>query len=71
MFDYLYARHSKEYFKLGMKYWTTPKHVWKLAHGKHAKNGKDRAIQHELLDLGIIHRHSHSRNAEDYDMTDN
>jgi len=70
MFEYLYARHRSDYIRIAFHNWTTPYHVWKLAHGKHPKNKKDRRIVHELLDLGIVHRHLHSNNADDYDMSD-
>lgn len=70
MFEYLFARHRSEYIRIAFRHWTTPKHVWSLAHGKMAKSRKDTKILHELLDLGIVHRHHHSKRAEDYDMSD-
>ena len=70
MFEYLFARHRNTYIQLAFKYWTSPKRVWKLAHGKMSKNRKDTAILHELLEMGIVHRHQHSTNAADYDMSE-
>lgn len=70
MFEYLYARHRSEYMRIALQYWTTPHHVWKLAHGHDAKTKKDQEILHELHALGIVHRHRRSHRAEDYDMGD-
>ena len=63
MFKFLRARHRKLYISLALKYKVWPEHVYKLAHGKHTKKSKDRRIQHELLNQGIIHRHA----SESYD----
>jgi len=60
MFKFLTARHRSTYASLGWKYFVWPEKVYKLAHGKHAKNKKERKIVHELLAIGIIHRHSES-----------
>lgn len=68
MLEYLFARHRDIYLKIAFHYWTTPHHVWSLAHGRLAKTSKDTKILHELLDYGIIHRHHHSHNAYDYKM---
>lgn len=58
MFKFLTARHRATYIALAFKFFTTPWHVYALAHGKSAHGSKkDKKIQHELLDLGIIHRH--------------
>lgn len=68
MFEYLFARHRDIYIKIAYHYFTSPKHVWSLAHGKPAKTDKDSKILHELLDYGIIHRYHHSKNPDDYKM---
>lgn len=70
MFEYIYAKHRSTYVHLALKYWMTPNHVWKLAHGKLPKNHKEKQVLHDLLDLGIVHRHHHSANPDDYDMSD-
>lgn len=58
MFKFLKARHRKTYTSLAWKYFVWPEKVYKLAHGKHARSHKERDIVHELLALGVIHRHS-------------
>lgn len=70
MFEYFFARHRNDYIRLAIHFRTTPTHVWKLAHGQIAKTRKETEILHELLEMGIVHRHQHSRNADDYDMSD-
>ncbi len=60
MFKFFRARHRDVYLKLAWKHFVWPEKVYKLAHGKHAHSRKDRNIVHELLALGIIHRHSSS-----------
>lgn len=57
MFKFMKARHKGVYIKLGFKFGVWPERVYRLAHGHHAHNHKDRKISHELLALGIIHRH--------------
>lgn len=43
---------------IGLKFKVWPERVYALAHGKRsASSAKDRDIQHELLEQGIIHRH--------------
>lgn len=68
MLKVLFARHRATYFKLALKYWVTPGHVYKLAHGGRAHGGKDSKICHELLDLRIVHRHHYSQNPDHYEM---
>lgn len=68
MFKVLFARHRMAYFKLALKYWTTPGHVYDLAHGKSGHNSKDSKICHDLLDMRIVHRHRYSQNPNDYKM---
>lgn len=58
MFKFFKARHKKSYISLGWKYKVWPERVYRLAHGKHAHSHKDHQITHELLALGIIHRHT-------------
>jgi len=58
MFKFFSARHRKAYTSLAWKYKVWPEKVYKLAHGKHAHSKKEHKIVHELLALGIIHRHS-------------
>lgn len=65
MFEYMFARHRADYVKIAFRHWTTPRHVWALAHGKHAKGHKDTEILHDLLDMGIIHRHNHTHDSEE------
>lgn len=69
MFEYMFARNRKAYVQIAFSHWTTPKHVWELAHGHRAKSEKDKEIIHELLDLGIIHRRGH--HDEDEEEVDN
>ena len=61
MFKLLSARHRSAYTNLALKYKVWPEKVYKLAHGKHAHSKKEHQIVHELLALGIIHRHSDSQ----------
>lgn len=65
LFDYMYSTHRWDYVKLSFRFWTTPRHVYQLAHGLDAKTQKDSDILHELHDLGIIHRHRSHRHSED------
>lgn len=62
MIKFLSARHKSTYIKLGFKYKVWPERVYRLAHGKHPRNHKDREINHELLALGIVHRHTDTTN---------
>lgn len=64
MFDYMYSSHRKEYIQLSFKFWTTPYHVYQLAHGKDVKSEKDHKILHELHEMGIIHRHRNHHHSE-------
>lgn len=68
MLKVLFARHRAIYFKLAIKYMTTPGHVYKLAHGGSAHGSKDSKICHELLELKVVHRRHYSQNPEDYKM---
>ena len=68
MLKVLFARHRAIYFKLALKYCTTPSHVYNLAHGEKAHGEKDSKICHELLDLRIVHRHHYSQDPNDYNM---
>ncbi len=65
MFQFLRARHRSTYIQLGWKHFVWPEKVYKLAHGKHSHSKKEREIVHELLALGIIHRHSSSSLSSD------
>ena len=65
MFKFVRARHRQAYMKLAWKHLVWPEKVYKLAHGKHAHSKKERSIIHELLALGIIHRHSSSSISSD------
>lgn len=60
MFKFIKARHRSTYIKMAFKYACWPERIYRLAHGHHAHNRKDRNISHELLALGIIHRQSNS-----------
>ena len=67
MFEFLYAKHRDTYLRLAFQHYISPNRVWKLAHGSRAKSNKERLVQHELLDLGIIHRsgtHKHHHSTE-------
>lgn len=57
---FLTARHRSVYIKIARKYKTTPWHVYRIAHGEEVVYDNDRKIAHELMDMKIIHRHSHS-----------
>ncbi|MBP1618805.1 MAG: hypothetical protein H6Q14_2632 [Bacteroidetes bacterium] len=48
------SKNRKFYWKLSIKYRTTPWFVYNLAHGKPTKNPKGRKILKELLEKGII-----------------
>lgn len=61
MFEVIHAKHRKDYFRLAFKHWTSPQHVWALAHGEHSDSPKDKEILHDLVDLGIIHRHKRKK----------
>jgi len=60
MFKFMKARHKSTYIKLGLKYKVWPERVYRLAHGHHPRNHKDREINHQLLALGIVHRNTES-----------
>ena len=55
------SSHRKDYILLSFKFFTTPKHVYDLSHGKDAQNARDQKILNELCELGIIHRHRKHR----------
>lgn len=56
-FDFLFARHRKVYIALALQYWVSPNRVYKLAHGSNYHTETEHKVQHELLELGILHRH--------------
>lgn len=64
VFDFLKAKHRKDYMAIGLQYGVWPNRVWKLAHGSHAKNDKEKQIVHELLDLGLVQRNEHKHHRE-------
>lgn len=66
--NFLNSRHRSEYCKLAFKHFTTPWHVYSIAHGNKIERGKDKKIAHDLLKLKIVHRHRHSQNPDDYKM---
>ena len=68
MLKVLFATHRAAYFKLALRYWTTPSHVYNLAHGERAHGSKDSKICHELLEMRIVHRHHYSHDPKDYNM---
>ena len=57
MFKFLRAKHRSNYFQLAWKYKLWPERVYNLAHGSRAKTEKEKKVIHDLLNLGIIHRH--------------
>ncbi len=66
MFQFLQAKHRDTYIHLAFKHWVSPSRVYSIAHGSHTKNQREKAVQQELLELGIIHRqsgHHHSDSA--------
>lgn len=66
MFQFLQAKHRDTYIHLAFKHWVSPGRVYAIAHGSHTKNNREKAVQNELLKLGIIHRHSyHSGSGSD------
>lgn len=68
MLKVLFARHRAVYFKLAFKYFTTPGHVYSLAHGAQAHGSKDSKICHELLEKKIVHRRHYSHDPKHYEM---
>ncbi len=68
MLKVLLAKHRLAYLKLAFKHWTTPGHVYELAHGKQPHGQKDSDICHDLLDMKIVHRHHHSHDPNHYQM---
>lgn len=66
MIKFLFSRHRSTYIKMGVKYKVWPEYVYRLAHGKkHGRHSTDSKILHELLAIGIIHRHSNHYSNED------
>lgn len=68
MFNFWFSQHRATYIKLAFRYFTTPGHVYKIAHSRAILHGRDRKIAHRLCKLGIIHRAHHSQKAQDYEM---
>lgn len=58
MFKFLFSRHRSTYIRLGWKHLVWPGRVYKLAHKGSGHTDLDKAILHDLLDLGLIHRRS-------------
>lgn len=59
MFESIRARHRWTYIWLALKHFTTPGHVYNIAHGKSTETKKDQEIRHELHEKKIIHHHHH------------
>ena len=43
--------------KLALKYFMSPDHVRRLAHGQEYKTNKEKKVHAVLIDRGLIHRH--------------
>lgn len=55
------SNHKGAYIRIAFANFTTPGHVFDLAHGKVEPKEKDQKIMQALKDAKIIrHRHSHS-----------
>jgi hypothetical protein len=59
MFKFLSSSHSGTYFRIALKHFTTPDHVYAIAHGAEVR-GNDRKIAHDLLRAGVVHRFRNS-----------
>lgn len=58
MLKFLTSNHTRAYLAIGFKFHVWPERVYALAHGTRTVScEKDRNIQLELLEQGIIHRH--------------
>ena len=65
MFQFLQAKHRDTYIHLAFKHWVSPSRVYAVAHGDHTRNKREKAVQQELVELGIMHRrHEHHHHHE-------
>ncbi len=60
MFKFLKSkRHRGLYMKLALKYFMSPDHVRRLAHGQEYKTKKEKKVHDILMERGLIRRHHH------------
>lgn len=59
MFKFLNSKHKGLYFKLALRYFMTPDHVRRLAHGQEYKTTKEKKVHDVLKEHGLIHRYHH------------
>lgn len=63
MFKFLKSKkHRGLYFRLALRYFMSPDHVRRLAHGQEYTNDKEKKVHNILKEKGLVHRHRH----EDY-----
>lgn len=54
--DFWSSSHKMLYLFLALRYWMKPSRVYKLAHGKNPRTGKDKEVVRRLLDKGVVYR---------------
>lgn len=60
MFKFLKSkRHRGLYLKLAFRYFMSPDHVRRLAHGQEYSTKKEKMVHDILLRQGVVHRHRH------------
>ena len=50
------SSHKILYLYLSLRYWILPSRVYRLAHGKNPRTGRDKKVVRVLLDKGIMYR---------------
>lgn len=50
------SSHKMLYLYLALRHWMWPGRVYRLAHGKNPRTGKDKIVVRKLLEKGVVYR---------------